>query len=202
MKKILVAVLFVLCVLGISTSAMAIVLPPSNVFSEGNLAPITTSPILEIINAPFTGIDAEANVFFTGTLTQRVYREEAGLLFTYEFTNASTSVDPIQSLSTQNFTGFTTDVDVEYSEDTLLKRSLSGSTITFFAPGDGVLQGETTPLLWIQTNAKSYKWGSTQLQDGGNDRVRTYAPATPEPSTMVLLGMGILGLFGLGRKKA
>jgi hypothetical protein len=26
--------------------------------------------------------------------------------------------------------------------------------------------------------------------------------ATPEPASLVLLGMGVLGLFGIGRKKA
>ncbi len=201
MKKILIVVLAVMSIFCVSATAMAVVLPPSNVSSAGLSAPITTLPIAELLNIPFTGVDVDDKVWFTGFLTQRVYKESAGLLFTYEFSNDADSLDAILLLSTQDFTGFTTDVDVEGATDWTLKRSLSGSTLSFLAAGDGVLPDDASPLLWVQTNANYYTFGSTQLQDGGNARVSTYAPsAVPEVSSMMLLGMGILGLFGFRRK--
>jgi hypothetical protein len=197
MKKILLTVLVGLFVLGMSASAMAVTILPAP--STGALAPITTIAILTK-TISFTGADG----FFSGTLTQKVYKESAGMLFTYQFTNDAGSTDPIDELTTTDFTGFTVDIDVEEALVWNMRRN-TPSTVGFQrTPGIGGYDGPavTSALMWIQTNAKSYKVGHTTLQNGDVVRMETYAPATPEPSSMLLLGMGILGLFGLGKKKS
>lgn len=207
MKKLLLTLLIGLCVLGMSSPAMAVIIPPSTT-STGAAVPISVgqTPILPVLNISFTGINAANQTKFSGLLTQEVYSNATGLLFVYKFSNdpspAGTIRDNIYSLTTTDFSGFITDVDAEGQAGDWTLRRTSSSTVGFDNLQGGVTPGSTTQWLWIQTNAKSYTMGTTNLIDGATATVNTYAPATPEPSSLMLLGMGILGLFGLGRRKA
>ncbi|MFA5156283.1 MAG: PEP-CTERM sorting domain-containing protein [Candidatus Omnitrophota bacterium] len=203
MKKLLIAIVMCALVLGISASAQAVSLMPGAGDSLSTGAAVPSGTLLFTLVEDFTGVDALTNIMFTGTLTQQVFKNDTGMLFTYQFDNDLVAGrDAIHRMSITNFSGFTTDVDVLVA-NWEMERNSSGGTIGFNHPaGLEVDPGETSPVFWVQTNAKNYTWGSTQLIDGGIATIKTYAPATPEPSSMVLLGMGILGLFGLGRKKA
>jgi hypothetical protein len=63
------------------------------------------------------------------------------------------------------------------------------------APGDG------TVLLEIETNATNYTSGNVSAQDGTAGSGAGFAPTTtPEPGTMAMLGLGLIGL-GMAKVK-
>lgn len=200
MKKIVIATLACLVILGTTSIASATVILPGTgqVLTGATVA--TGTAIKSLVSVPFTGLDASSNVYFTGNLWQNVYLNSTGLLFEYWFTNDSTSPDAIQAMSVTNFSGWLTDVNVSTSGWNVTRGS-SGSTVSFFAPSGGwVTQGTTSPTFWVQTDAKHFSDGSTQLQDGGNSTTWTYGPTIPEPATMAMFGIGMLGC-GILRKK-
>lgn len=203
MKKTILTAMFSLMM---AATAFAIPLLPGTfgVAPTGVAAPAGTLEA-SIINAPFTGIDALNVVKFTGFLSQWVYSNSTGMLFTYLFSNDSTSANVIERLSTTDYNGWTTDVNSLMTAGNpwplTFERSSDGSTVS--GAHYGMAQGDTSSLLWIQTNAPSYKLGSTSLIDGGIANIGTYAPAAapaiPEPGSMMLLGTGLLGMIGYGK---
>jgi len=204
MKKFLMASMVVACIIGFATTAKAVPLSPG-LFVISLADPVPSGDLVaQLTDLPFIGEDENGVEWFQGTLDQWVYMVEGeGLLFVYQVSNEPIGVhaDHIQTLSTTDYSGFTTDVDVDGVAGKIISRGSSGSTVTFNFLN--IEDNTTSPLYWVQTNASYYTWGGTNLIDGGTANLRTYCPtAIPEPASMVLLGIGILGLFGLGRKKA
>jgi hypothetical protein len=66
---------------------------------------------------------------------------------------------------------------------------------------DTVAVGQTTPLLIIETNALTFTNGFVSAQDGTAGFAFAYAPsAVPEPSSLAMLGSGLLAAAGFARR--
>jgi hypothetical protein len=117
----------------------------------------------------------------------------------------------IEHLSGFDFSGFLTDVQAGTGGSGgsimsggilpgTVNRVSTGSVVEFnFAPFIG--PGKYSSALIIATDATKYKPGTIGIIDGGGAGVVGYAPTVPEPATLSLVGMGLLGLLGLRKKR-
>lgn len=136
---------------------------------------------------------------YTGTLESQVFVETGGTLDFLYLLNVTAGPDAVNRLTVTNFTGWTTDVGYLAGTGIIptgVDRSNSGGTVgfQFGSEPNGVTAGESTDVLIIETNAKTFGVGTGSTIDGTVFSGGAYAP-TPEPASVGLL---LGGLFGVG----
>lgn len=192
-------------VLGSVPAASAVPLfPGATIFAVGEFDPTGGIPIAGPLPVPFVAPT------FSGMLTSTVIAGDpsnpfGGLTFTYLLDNFPISANSIGRLTINDYAGFLVDSSFEIPlagvAPTLNDRSLGvGDVIgfSFIGPplGAGTLvPGSTSALLVVQTNAPAFVPTFASVIDGSVVSVATFAPAVPEPSTLLSALIGICGLL-------
>jgi PEP-CTERM motif len=200
--KLVVFLAFTLMCLG---SAQASILsvggtaPPSPLFPTGP----TLASISGTITAPT----------FTDTYSTWVVRDPGNtfcancLDFIYQYSLLGPDINQRYSMS--SFAGFMVDVGTNpfgVHDPITVSRSLTagGPVISFNFDqfGDEMLPGTTTVWLIIETDAVTFTSGFLSAQDGTAGSGVGFAPQTaiPEPTSLMLMGGGLLALGGFLRK--
>jgi len=204
----------------VASSARASVLAPGGTVDPLLSTTVAGDPslagtVVASVTSPFSGLDVNNVVRFTGILQSHVVQEVGGTLsFYYQVSNDQNSLDAIGQLTNSNFAGWVTDVNYRLDamagiaggsinpgtqQGSYATRSGDGSLVRFhfvpFPVGAGELAQGTTSL-WhvIRTNATAFTLGNTAIINGGNVNVQTFAPI-PEPATLGLVALGALTLL-------
>jgi hypothetical protein len=139
----------------------------------------------------------------TGKYEASVYKEASGTLdFVYRFTNDSSSLDAIRSVTMASFQG-TSITDAAYvntggTAPVNASLDASGSVPKFTYDTTGVTPGTFADTLVLRTNATSFNGlGFFTLQDGGAANLPGFQPnAVPVPAPLGAAGV-LLSLVGL-----
>ncbi len=202
-QRDLIRVALFVCLAALAAPALAVPLfPGATAFAVGEPDPIGGIVVAGGVPVPF------ATAQYSGTLTSTVLAGDAsnpygGLTFTYLLTNDAVSSGEIERLTINDYLGFLTDVSFQIPTvdivPTLNNRSIAGDVLGFTFIGAPVGAGTLTPgttsaLLVVQTDAPLFEPTFASVIDGTVVSVASFGPLVPEPSTLVLAGMGLASL--------
>ncbi|MGC2786392.1 MAG: hypothetical protein WA397_21670 [Roseiarcus sp.] len=203
MRKLLLPAAAAFAVVAAAPAAHAIVLDPGTSGSPDLLSLGAGSTLVAD-----TGLLSFSNSAFSGTLDEWVYQDTANtfnsgdLTWVIQVANSANSSDAIGRVTAGNFAGFMTDVGDNGGANApdLVDRDTPGHTIGFsWAETGGLLVGDTSDLLFIDTNATRFIPGTLAVIDSQTSDLSGYEPsAVPEAPTwaMMLLGFAGLGVAG------
>lgn len=187
-------------VLAFCVPAQASLLGPGQTdFSNPVSAPSGTT-VQGPLNSMFSG--GSGPTAFSGTLTTTVIQENStnnplgGLTFEFQFSNNAASQVPIGRMTSDDFTGFITDVGyvsggVQPTSDDRNAGALGWTFSPGTSPKGEVDPGSTTDLLVIRTNAPLRNDVTANLLGGASATAASYGPL-PEPGSLALIACGSL----------
>jgi hypothetical protein len=131
------------------------------------------------------------------------------LTFVYQVTLTGGQSSPGVPAILERVTGsgyisaFLTDAGYNQSDAQVIPASASRSApdiVSFnFVPPIGV--GQTSALLIVNTNALAFTASTMTVQDGLTANLSGFSPAVPEPSSVVMMGMGAVALCGVALRR-
>jgi PEP-CTERM motif len=159
----------------------------------------------------------------SGLINSAVFNDGGTLDFVYQVVNSPSSADLLARMTGSSFAGFMTGV----AYTSMLPTALVGKSGWTSAPGEApntadtdngsdigfnfnvppsneIGPGENSEILIISTNATAYIPGNDSVIDSGTATEPGYQPTTstvPEPATMAVLGLGLIGLGTLWRRR-
>jgi hypothetical protein len=169
------------------------------------------------LSAPFTYTTTAGTN--SGFVYSAVYDDKGTLDFYYQVVNNANSATALARLTVFNFAGFTTNSAFRTDGASLgtyfvngtnppvtSDSNANGGVIGFsFYPPSGppaeIAPGQQSNVLLVSTNATKWTAGSASIIDGGSANVASFQPGSvPEPGTLGLLGLGLVGLAGFRRR--
>ena len=158
---------------------------------------------------------ASTNVLFTGlnlsgSLTSTVIAGDitnpfGGLTFTYQLFNSVAGVDSMGRLTVNGWDALPTDVSHQIPLAGLAPfaatRDANGNVVGFNFFGPELMPGMTSAVLVVQTSLPTFTDSFASVINGSVvSPIYTFAPV-PEPTTIALVGLGLVGVLALRRRR-